>query len=255
MPEGDETPFRDLPSTHWSLIRQVCESDPVAARRALAELLRRYLPALRSYLVLQKRLPADRADDLIQGFLASEVLDGQLIRRADPGRGKFRGLLITALDRYALRDLRRSRARKREPDRAVSLDEAGTASAEWARRPPSDVFDVAWARRVIDQALDAMRTECDGAGRSDLWLVFEGRILSPTLDGADPVPYEELVSRFGLQSPKQAANAVITARRMFTRHLREVVAQYVLDPSDIDREISDLQQTLSRNSSAPLRSR
>ena len=120
---------------------------------------------------------------------------------------------------------------------------------------PSDAFDVAWARRVIEQALAGMRGECEGAGRGDLWAIFEGRILAPTLDGADPVPYDELVSRYGLQSPKQAANAVVTARRMFVRYLREVVAQYVARPEDVDGEIAELQQILARNSFAGPRSR
>ena len=48
---------------------------------------------------------------------------------------------------------------------------------------------------------------------------------------------------------------MVTARRMFVRHLRDVVSQYVVDPADVDREIEDLQQALSRNSSAAPRSR
>lgn len=254
MPAKGDGPIQDLPSTHWSLIRQICQDDQAIARVALSELLQRYMPALRSYLVVQKRLAPDRADDVIQGFMASEVLVRGLIRRADRARGRFRALLVTALDRYIIRDLRRRNARKRIADRAVSLEAVGPA-IDPGMPQQADVFDVAWARQVIDQTLSGMRRECDGAGRPDLWTIFEGRILAPTLDGAEPVSYDRLVQDFGLGSPKQAANAVITARRMFVRHLRMVVAEYVLDPDDLDSEINDLHEILSRAGAASRRHR
>lgn len=205
--------------------------------------------------MVQKQLPVERADDLIQGFLTSEVLERHLIRRADRARGRFRALLMTALNRYILRDLRRRRAQKREVDRAVSLDDEKRTWAQPASRRQSDAFDIAWARRVIDQTLTGMRSECDSAGRNDLWMIFEARILAPALDGIEPVSYELLVDQFSLATPKQAANAVVTGRRMFVRHLREVVAQYTLAEGDIDQEIRDLQQCLAQNSSSALRSR
>jgi hypothetical protein len=102
---------------------------------------------------------------------------------------------------------------------------------------------------VIDQALRGMREECETARRPDLWAVFEGRVLSPTLEGSEPVPYEQLVHQFGLQTPRQASNAVITAKRMFVRHLQMVIGQYA-EPDEIKAEIDDLARILSRYGAA-----
>jgi hypothetical protein len=173
-----------------------------------------------------------------------------LVDRAQPERGRFRGLLLTALDRYVSRDRRSRRAWKRAPERGVSLEDLPSPVAQAVGgAAPSDAFDVAWARQVIDQALGGMRHECETSRRPDLWAVFEGRVLAPTLDGADPVPYEQLVRRFGLQTPRQASNAVITAKRMFARHLAAVIRQYA-GPEDVDGEIEDLVRILSHSGAA-----
>ena len=234
-----------FPSTHWSCIDRAQGEGAAGPRPALAEVLGRYRPALLRYLVLSRRIDPNDADDLLQGFISSEILERQLVARAQPERGRFRGLLLTALDRYVSRDGRSRRALKRAPERGVSLEDLPAPATPAAGGPsPSEVFDAAWARQVIGQALDGMRQECETSRRPDLWAVFEGRVLAPTLDGAEPVGYEELISRFGLQTPRQASNAVITAKRMFARHIAAVIAQYA-GPDAIEGEVQDLVRALS----------
>ena len=67
--------------------------------------------------------------------------------------------------------------------------------------------------------------------------MFESRILRPTLGGAEALPYEELVERFGFQSPMKAMNLLITARRMFARLLRSVIEEYAIDRAEVDAEL------------------
>lgn len=47
------------------------------------------------------------------------------------------------------------------------------------------------------------------------------------------------------QSPMQASNALITAKRMFVRKLREAVADYVNGEREIDKALAELQAILS----------
>ena len=54
----------------------------------------------------------------------------------------------------------------------------------------------------------------------DIWGVFEARVLGPLFQNAEPVPYEQIVARFGFKSPAQASNVLVSARRMFERVLR-----------------------------------
>jgi hypothetical protein len=67
MSEFQAHPF---PVTRWSLIARAGANADSTTRQALDELLRRYLPALKTHLVLSRRLDADRADDLLQSFVA-----------------------------------------------------------------------------------------------------------------------------------------------------------------------------------------
>src|SRR3954452_18501690 len=105
MSDPYASPF---PSTQWSVVgRAGSGANDDARRRALATLLARYLPALRSYLRAKHRVDPDRADDLVQGFLTDKVLEQDLIRQADRGRGRFRTFLLTALDNYVTSHVRR----------------------------------------------------------------------------------------------------------------------------------------------------
>src|SRR5262249_45322974 len=111
---------------------------------------------------------------------------------------------------------------------------------------PSDVFDVAWARELLGDVLRRMRAECEKSRRRDIWGIFQCRIVGPILDNAATLPYEQLVKGYGFRSPTQAANALVTAKRMFARLLRTVVGEYAVGEGAIDAEIRDLQQILAR---------
>ena len=105
---------------------------------------------------------------------------------------------------------------------------------------------MAWARSVISEALRQMQAECESSGRTDLWGVFQCRVVGPILEGAPPVDYRELVERFGFQSPTQASNALTTAKRMYARALRSAVGEYARDEHEIESEIEELKGILAR---------
>ena len=80
---------RPFPLTQWSLVGLAGQTTSDGQREALGILLRRYLPAMKTYLVLQRRLSPDQADDLLQEFVVSKVLEQRVIDRSDRDRGKF----------------------------------------------------------------------------------------------------------------------------------------------------------------------
>ena len=55
-----------------------------------------------------------------------------------------------------------------------------------------------------------------------------------------------LVAKHGFQSPIQAANALITAKRMFKRVLEEVARDTVETDAEVAEEIRELKRILSR---------
>lgn len=248
-PNGPEanSPKR-FPTTRWSLVAQAGLEDPENRREALDHLLSRYWPALHAHLVGDKRLPSEEAEDVLQEFIVGKILEKELIGQARQDLGKFRTFLLAALDRFVIDQFRRRNAKKHSPDggAAMVLDLGDHAGRLPASPAPCDAFDTAWARGVLAETIDRMREECEASERLDLWGVFECRILGPILEGAEPVDYDVLVKRFHLQSPSQASNVLMTAKRMFSRVLRGVVAEYSQDSENIEAEIRDLREILGR---------
>jgi hypothetical protein len=79
---SDADPLTTLgffPSTPWSAVSLAAHGEEPTGRRALGALLARYLPAMRTYLVVERRLDRHRADDLLQSFVAERVLEGNLL--------------------------------------------------------------------------------------------------------------------------------------------------------------------------------
>jgi len=245
MVENNDIPNGHLPATRWSLVAQAGHADPQAKREALEALLPKYLSALVAHVQYRWRSPKDQAEDMVQGFFANVILEKELIASADQRRGKFRTLLLTALDRFVSNQFRDQRAQKRSPAAGSvrPLDErlpAGKAVPD-----SSMAFDVQWARTVVAEALQRMRGECRASNRMDVWDVFQCRVVGPLMEGAAVPDYREIVQRFGFQSPSQASNVLITGKRMYARLLKDVVAQYA-GGCDSESEIRELRAILAR---------
>jgi RNA polymerase sigma-70 factor (ECF subfamily) len=240
-----------FPSTHWSLVGQAGQMGEMERRRALDELLVRYLPPMIAHLTQAKRLPMDEAEDVLQAFLTEKVVAQNLIRRADSARGRFRSFILASLDNFLSNVKRDSGARKRGGGLVSGgMGEAFAASLGETASPdgsPADAFDLTWAREVLRQAIEAMRIECESGGRSATWEVFRARVLDPIFADAAPVPYPELVRNFHFESPAQASNALVTANRHFMRVLRRVVGVYEQDAAAIDAELLDLRRIVAES--------
>jgi RNA polymerase sigma-70 factor (ECF subfamily) len=234
-----------FPFTHWSLVERAGgAADGAVRREALIALLKRYLAPLKGHLMRQWRADGHRAEDLLQGFLLSRVLESDLIARADRERGKFRTFLLAALDNYVANELRRDRAIKRQPN-GIAVDVSEISEPLEGDAAPDESFDADWARQVIAQTTRRMREACLDNGRRDVWEAFEARVLGPTLDGAEPPSNDELAARFGLASPQQVSNLVVTGKRMFARALRTVVGSYEVEEGQIEAEVAELQKALA----------
>jgi len=235
--------YHPFPSTHWSLVGRAGQASDIPAQRAaLTDLLHRYEPALRSYLEHARRLSPADADDVLQGFITDKILDAEIIRHADRQRGKFRSFLLTALQHFMVDQHRRNHTQRRGatvPDETLNNTAAATAPE------PLAAFDIAWAREVLRHALAQMQHTCETSNRHDVWHVFDARILRPILQNQPPAATSDLVTALNLADATQVANLLVTAKRMFGRHLRQVIGEYERDEASIDEELLTLRQILS----------
>jgi RNA polymerase sigma-70 factor (ECF subfamily) len=215
---------------------------------ALDGLLRRYQSAVLSYLVFKFCLSRPEAEDVWQCFVVSRILEKRFLAQADPQRGRFRTFLLSTLNHFVISELRRRNALKRSPGQDfVPLDALTDKESPCQVGPVEDDSEVVWARAVIAGALLNMHAACAQSGMADVWGVFDGRILTPLWKDEPPLAYGELVRRFGFKSPSQAANALITAKRMFKRQLHRVIAQYAADDWEVEEEVQALKRLLENS--------
>lgn len=227
-----------FPTTHWSVVGMAGHGDPGIRRAALQRLLHQYIAPMELHLRLRYRLDGNAAEEIVQQFIVSKVIERHIVAKADQGRGRFRTFLMTALDRFAASLRRRHRA-----DRFLSLDDAPEAAV--LSLGPSEEVEAAWAREVIASALARMKEFCINEGREDLWLVFHGRIIGPLLQETPQVPYGQLIEHLELNSAVEGFNRLATAKRIFARSLRSVIAEYEKDERQIEQELADLQVALA----------
>src|SRR5688572_6490869 len=220
-----------FPVTDWSLLRRLGGDEDSAARQLdLGELVTRYVPAMRRFLLQRFRGESNEVDDWLQGFLASKVLQSALLSRADRERGKFRSFLSHALSDYVLDQMRRAKLR----NGAGTLGDSHLAPT---CNDPSLLFDRHWAEHAIAEALRLTRERLYATRRGPAWEVFSRRLL---VQGEDARDYRALASEFGFEKPSQAAVALNTAKRIFRRKLADVLVEFGATEGDLNAAIDEL---------------
>ena len=83
-----------FPISRWTLIQQVNDQTPAESRLALEELCQQYAQPVLAF--VQRRVGSrQEAEDVTQEFFA-QLINGQLLSKADPDRGTFRAFLLSA---------------------------------------------------------------------------------------------------------------------------------------------------------------
>ena len=114
-----------FPTTHWSLVARAGGRDDPAACAALEGLCRDYWFPLYAF-ARRRGLPAQEAEDAVQGLLADLIARGDLAG-LDPSKGRFRSFLRAACDHHL--------ANRRDHDRAARRGGAGRA-CRWTGSTP-----------------------------------------------------------------------------------------------------------------------
>jgi DNA-directed RNA polymerase specialized sigma24 family protein len=230
-----------FPRTDWAELSKAAGAEEAALDR----LIRLYWQPLKIFLIGTFPNLAGQADELLQDFAGDKFLREGWLRKADQTRGRFRDFLKTSLRNFILDRL--SRADVKKPP--VSLDELEQEVPE--SEASVEEFDLAWARTVLAETLRRMEVDCRRPGkdqprRSYIWEMFRIRLLEPVFNDAPQVPYEQLVERFGLKSPLEASNTLLSAKRIFKARLDEVICEYAGRDAATALEIQALKEFLGR---------
>jgi len=230
-----------FPRTDWAELGKAAEAENVSLDR----LIRAYWQPLKIFLVSTFPTLTDQADTLLQDFAEDKMLQEGWLRKADQNRGRFRDFLKISLRNFVLNRLNLKEV-KNPP---VSLEELEQELPE--PKAAAEEFDLAWAQTVLAETLRRMEAYCKQPGkdqprRGHFWEIFRIRTLEPIFNDAPQVPYDELVERFGLKSPTEASNTLLTAKRIFKKHLDDVINQYAGQDTATAVEIQALKEFLER---------
>lgn len=227
-----------FPTTRWSLVLRVGESGAQESGVALEQLLSSYWYPLYAF-VRRKGQDPEQAFDLTQEFFA-RLLTHNYLAIADPGRGRFRTFLLTAMNRFLINDWNAGQRLKRGGGRRFVPLEPREAESRYALEPadnrsPERLYERRWALAILEQAMAQLDAEHRGTSREAFF-----REARPLLSGdGDGAPVAEIAARLGM-----TAGAVKTAlfrlRQRYGELLRAEIAETVASAADVEDEIQHL---------------
>lgn len=240
-----------FPQTRWSQLARLKEGDEITRSEVLGMLYQLYRKPVLAYLA-RRGFGHEKAEDLVQDFFLHSMQHG-LFEKAETARGRFRGLMLSALQHYAANAHRHDQAQQRRPAGGFIsadevLEEGGSAAVLGVdSHTPEDAFTLSWARMLLARVVEALEHECAATGKQAHFSIFRRFMLLPILDGVPAPSQREMAEELGL-TEKEVANRLVTARRAYQRLLREEIAQYATDSAEVDDEVRDLFAALSRPS-------
>jgi RNA polymerase sigma factor (sigma-70 family) len=220
------------------------EADSSRSRQALAALCEAYWYPVYAFL-RRKGCTVEEARDLAQGYFL-ELLEKGFLKEVRPEAGRFRSFLLVSVKHFLSNALNRERALKRGGGVSPLRLELDAAEGRYATDPadsaltPDRLFERQWAMAVLERAMGSMREDCVRSGDAAR---FDR--LKPYLTGEEPaVPYRQVAEELGL-SESAVKVAVHRMRVRFGQVLREVIAQTVVSPEEIDDEIRFMLSSLA----------
>ena len=228
-------------TTQWAHVREAADSEAPHFEAALEQLCRDYWYPLYAFVRRSGNGP-EEARDLTQSFF-EHLLSKRVFKQASPELGRFRSFLLGALKNHLRKRHRDANRLKRGGGMVFSPLEWDEAEGRYSMEPADEVtpellFDRNWARSMVRQVVERLRTEYEEAGEAER---FEK--LRFTLEDPRAVPYAEIAGELGL-TEAGVKSAVHRLRRRFRELAREVVAEQVDDLRDVDAEIRLLIEAL-----------
>jgi hypothetical protein len=233
--------------THWSLIDGAGKEED-KDRALIGLLLESYWKPVYCYLRRQG-YGNEQAKDLTQGFFHEVVLNRRLVERAEPSKGRFRALLLHALNQYLVDEQRKEAARKRIPrEKLVALEmvEPLVLAAVPSELDAEQSFNYAWKADLLDRVLAEVKDSYLRRGMEAHWYVFRDRIVRPILEDGQVPSLAELCGQYSIESEIVASNMLKTVKRRFQNTLRTHVRQTLASGELVGEEMQEIFRFLQK---------
>jgi RNA polymerase sigma-70 factor (ECF subfamily) len=237
---GGDTSFgksrRDFPSTTGGMIEQLHDSSCEVRHNGLETLCRRYWRPVYQYFRVGWAKSNEDAKDLTQAFFLW-VIEDETLSRFAPERASFRTYLKSLL-RHFMQDREKAMHRLKRGGGARILEleafspSLGHALADPKAPDPEAVFEQAWKRALIAQAVDRVRSRFLSSGRGLQFRVFEQyNLLSPR----ERPTYAALGNQMGLKET-DVHNYLFAVREEIRSELRAALAKMTVGKDELERE-------------------
>ena len=233
-PQGDAFPL-----TRHSVVAAAQGRDPQERVRALDAITNAYWRPVYKYARMRWRIEREDAEDFTQDFF-SRLLEKDFLAAYDPAKGKLRTFLRTCIDRLFLNQTRDARRQKRGNAAAhVSLDfeeaEHELAASVHAESP-EEYFEKEWIRTLFALAVERLRAQCQAAGKSTQFTLFERYDLN---DAETRLSYAALAQEFNI-ALTDVTNYLAFARREFRRCVLEQLRDMTGGEEEFQREAQSI---------------
>lgn len=225
---------RKFPSTSWSIILESQDIGSQRYRECIEKLISLYWKPVYIYIKYGWSKTNEEAKDLTQQYFAS-FLEKELIQNVSKERGRFRTYIKKTLKNFLLDMKRKDHAIKRggSADRipldTLNLDKYDIPSS----MDPSEIFEVAWSRTVLENALSGLKTELERLGKGTYFNVFS-EYYEP--EGGRKLTREQIAEKFGL-----TLNAVKDyhkySKKLLLQIMTKIVSDYLPDTDDTEDEL------------------
>ena len=230
--------------TSWTIVAGAGQSaDGDLQREALSALCERYWNPVYAFLRHHGHAAHD-AEDLTQSFFV-HVLEHGTLSRARQEKGRFRSFLLGSLQFFVANQREHDSAQKRGGGwQSVSIDDtsfpADTTPELSREASPEKVFEVQWARVVLDNALVQLQEEWTHQRKGKAFHELVG-----FLTGREE-SYEAAATRLGL-SLSATKSAVHRLRRAYGERLRAEVAATTSSAEETEAELKHLHAVLAES--------
>lgn len=218
-------------TTHWTVVLQA-RGDSPAATDSLARLCAAYYYPLYAF-VRQRGKGREEAEDLTQEFFL-RLCSGNLLEKVHPAKGKFRSFLLAALKNFLANEWDKANAQKRGGGCVVlSLDEdyEGRYQLEPVdNASPDKLFERRWAMAVLEQTYEQVRQEM--GERADRFEALKPALMGEPVDES----YREIAAKLNA-SEGAVKVAVHRLRQKFAHTLRQIIAETLEDPREVEDEL------------------
>lgn len=222
-------------ATHWSRLATEGK-DATAAWQYFYDRYRGAVAALFRRLRLPPGYGADEVDDVVQAFF-QEAFEREFLDRADPARGRFRGYLRIAAQRFLDSAKRKAGAAKRRPEGGVATLDASPVEPAAPSADPGRDFDRAWGQAVLTSASRRLEEFLKAAGREQDIEVFHLRV-------QEDRDWLEIARRLSIPEPTLRRRHR-QVREMLASFLREEVRETVASDADLEAELAELRGLFS----------